>query len=109
MHVANGKNMNEETYKSDEQCVGSTQPIHAQRKICTKVSNLQPGPDVIENRFFCSQSPVRIECEIESNDCGDRHRTAGDNADETFITNASANEPVNRRTRKRGENDQTEE
>ena len=50
MHVADGKDVNQESDKRDEERVGAAQAIHREREVGAKSSDLQPRPDVIEHR-----------------------------------------------------------
>src|SRR5205085_403498 len=73
MHVADSKDVDEKPDKSDEEGVGSAEPIHAEREVSAKSSDLQPGPDVIEQWRFGSQCTSRLEGKIKRHDGRDRH------------------------------------
>ena len=49
-HIADGKNVNQEGDEGDEEGIDTAEPIHRQAKVCAKLANLDPGPEVIEKR-----------------------------------------------------------
>ena len=51
MHVPNREDMYEEPDKRNEERVGAAQPVHCQTEVCAKLANLNPGPEMIENRL----------------------------------------------------------
>ena len=52
MHVADGKDVNQEADEGDEERVGAAQAIHREPEVSAKVADLNPGPEVIEHRLL---------------------------------------------------------
>jgi hypothetical protein len=66
-HVAGGKDVNQKTYKGDEEHVDAAQAIHGQGKVRAKLADLNPRPKVIHDRLRRSQCAIGIESEIKRN------------------------------------------
>ena len=83
VHVADGKDVNQEADEGDEERIGAAQPIHRQTEVSAETADLNPGPEVIEDGFGGTQRAVGLEGEIESDDGGDADRGTGNEADES--------------------------
>src|SRR6266542_1257377 len=105
MHVASGKNVNQQTDEGDKQRINTAEPIHGETEVRAKTSDLNPCPQVIHDRLSCPQGTVRFESQKESNDGGQADRSTGDDADESLVAHPAANEPVDYGAGKRSEDD----
>ncbi len=67
MHVADGEDMYQQPYKCDKKRVYSAKAIHTEPKIRPELADLDPRPEVIENRLIYEQSAaIRKKRDIES-------------------------------------------
>ena len=51
VHITGRKNVNQQTDKRNETSVNSRKPVHSQTEIGAKIADLNPRPNLIENRF----------------------------------------------------------
>src|SRR5688572_1318661 len=70
MHVAGGEYVNQKADKGYEESISTAQPVHSQAEVSAKPTYLNPGPEVIENRFRRTECAARLEREIERHDGG---------------------------------------
>jgi hypothetical protein len=51
MHITGRKNVNQEADKRDKTGVNSRKPVHSQTEIGAEITNLNPRPNLVKNRF----------------------------------------------------------
>ena len=108
MHVADGKDVNQKTDKRHEERVDPTEPVHRQTEVGAKLSDLNPGPEMIENRLRRSKRAGCFEGQVKSDNRRNTYSSAGYAANKLLVAHPATDEPIDRRAGQRSKNDQAE-
>src|SRR5687768_5886577 len=96
MHVTDGEDVNQQSDKRDKKRVRAAQAIHRESEVSSKRADLEPGPDVIEQRLLATKCAVRFERKIERNESRDCDRAARNQTNKSFVAHMPPNEPIDR-------------
>jgi hypothetical protein len=85
VHIAHREDVDKESNKGDKESVSAAQPIHGEREVSVKRTDLQPRPDMVEYWLLTAQSSVRIECKVKGDNRRNSDGATRYYAYETFI------------------------